>query len=98
MGEVHLGYEESLKRYVAIKILPQFLRQDPELVERFFREAQAVAKLKHPGIIGIYYFGEDKGKYFFAMEYVDGIDLEDYVRLHHLRHKWLYYRHPFYLK
>jgi serine/threonine protein kinase len=79
MGEVHLGYEESLRRYVAIKILPQFLRQDPELVERFFREAQAVAKLKHPGIVGIYYFGEDKGKYFFAMEYVDGIDLEDYV-------------------
>lgn len=79
MGEVHLGYEESLRRYVAIKILPQFLRQDPELVERFFREAQAVAKLKHPGIVGIYYFGEDKGKYFFAMEYVEGINLEDYV-------------------
>jgi serine/threonine protein kinase len=67
MGEVYLGYEVSLKRYVAIKTLPSYIRPDPKLIERFFREAQAVAALKHPNIINIYYFGEEKEKYFFAM-------------------------------
>lgn len=87
MGKVYLGFEETLNRYVAIKILHEdFLRQtrpdEPALkaIERFKREARAAAHLSHPGIVNIYYAGEDKGIVFFAMEYVEGQTVREMVK------------------
>src|SRR5262249_17370289 len=75
MGEVYLGYEKALDRWVAIKVLPAKLARDSDLIRRFRAEATAAAKLVHPNIIQIYYIGEDAGHHFFAMQFVDGVSL-----------------------
>jgi serine/threonine protein kinase len=75
MGEVYLGYERSLDRWVAIKVLPARFARDRDLVRRFRSEATAAAKLIHPNIIQIYYIGEDTGHHFFAMQHVEGMSL-----------------------
>ena len=75
MGVVYLAHEESLNRYVAIKVLGEQLSDDPSFVTRFTREAQAVAALSHPNIIQIFFIGEDGGRHFFVMEYVKGKSL-----------------------
>src|SRR5262249_37663528 len=59
MGEVYLGYERSLDRWVAIKVLPAQFARERELVRRFHAEAASAAKLIHPNIIQIYFIGED---------------------------------------
>ncbi|MGH9381958.1 MAG: protein kinase domain-containing protein [Thermoanaerobaculia bacterium] len=76
MGVVYKGYEESLSRFVAIKVLGEHLTRDPLFVKRFQREAQAAARISHPHIVPIYYVGEDAGRHFFAMEYLTGGSLE----------------------
>lgn len=79
MGAVYRGRQASLDRHVAIKLLPGALAKDGAehyFVERFFLEAQALAKLNHPGIVTVHDFGKlDGGHLFFVMEHVDGIDL-----------------------
>ena len=75
MGEVYLGYERSLDRWVAIKVLPARFARDSDLVRRFRSEATAAAKLIHPNIIQIYFIGEDAGHHFFAMQHVEGMSL-----------------------
>jgi hypothetical protein len=75
MGVVYLAHEESLNRYVAIKVLGEQLSGDPTFVARFTREAQAVAALSHPNIIQIFFIGEDNGRHYFVMEYVKGKSL-----------------------
>lgn len=82
MGVVYKGYEESLSRYVAIKVLGDQLTRDPQFVKRFHREAQAAAGLSHPHVIPIYFVGEDQGRHFFAMEFVTGGSLEQELRKH----------------
>jgi serine/threonine protein kinase/WD40 repeat protein len=79
MGEVYLGYESSLDRRVAIKVLPADLARDPDLVRRFRAEATAAARLIHPNIIQIYFIGEDDGHHFFAMQHVEGMSLAQYL-------------------
>ncbi|MGE5192925.1 MAG: protein kinase domain-containing protein, partial [Deltaproteobacteria bacterium] len=79
MGEVYVGYESSLDRRVAIKVLPAELARDPDLVRRFRAEAAAAARLIHPNIIQIYFIGEDGGHHFFAMQYVDGMSLAQFL-------------------
>lgn len=76
MGVVYKGYEESLSRFVAIKVLGEHLTRDPQFVKRFQREAQAAARISHPHIVPIYYVGEDAGRHYFAMEYLTGGSLE----------------------
>ena len=76
MAVVYLGRQPSLNRVVAIKVLPPEFASDPELVERFWRESQSVASLNHPNIIQIIDRGQEKGQYYFVMEYVDGQSLE----------------------
>lgn len=76
MGVVYKGYEESLSRFVAIKVLAEHLTRDPQFVKRFQREAQAAARISHPHIVPIYYVGEDGGRHYFAMEYLTGGSLE----------------------
>jgi len=72
MGAVYRAYQISLDRDVAIKILPKRLAQDPAYVERFHVEAQAAAKIRHPGIVQVYDAGEHEENYYFVMEYIDG--------------------------
>ncbi len=80
MGIVVKGYDEMLQRTVAIKILSPHLAQDETTVARFLSEARAAASLQHPNIITIYEAGEDKGLYYFVMEFVNGKDLATVLR------------------
>jgi len=80
MGVVYKAHEESLNRFVAIKVLSEQLASDPTFVARFVREAQAAAGLNHPNIIQIFYIGEEEGQHYFVMEYVSGKSLHAIVR------------------
>ncbi len=75
MGVVFRGYEPELDRDVAVKCLLGHLSLDEAQVERFRREAQAVARLHHPSIVPIHFVGQDRGHHFFAMEFLPGPDL-----------------------
>lgn len=76
MGTVYKGFQASLNRIVAIKILPPQFVRDPERVERFHREAQAVALLSHPNIVQIIDKGREGDLMYFVMEYIDGSSLD----------------------
>ena len=80
MGIVYKAHEESLNRFVAIKILGEHLTEDPAHVERFRREAQSAASLNHPNIVQIYGVNEDEGQHYFVMEYVSGQSLQQIIR------------------
>ena len=75
MGVVYKGYESSLGRYVAIKVLSAAMAHDKVFVERFLREARAMATLNDAHIIQIYFIGQDEEQTFFVMEYIDGESL-----------------------
>jgi len=75
MGVVYKGYEGSLGRYVAIKVLADSLAHDEGVKERFLREARSMAALNDPHIIQIYYIGDDDGQTYFVMEFVEGESL-----------------------
>jgi serine/threonine protein kinase len=79
MAEVYRGYHANLDREVAIKVLHAFLADDPEFKSRFEREAQNVAKLKHPNIVQVYDFEYDSDgeSYYMVMELVGGPTLKD---------------------
>src|SRR5690349_21449896 len=76
MGAVYLGWDTSLERPVALKVLSAEICCDPELLERFVREARAQARIRHANVTQIYFIGEDAGTNFFAMEYVEGSPLD----------------------
>lgn len=77
MGMVFLAEQESLDRMVALKVIrPEYLHS-PTAIERFHREARALAKLQHPNIVTIYGFGEHQGSHFIAMELVPGQSLRE---------------------
>jgi serine/threonine protein kinase len=75
MGAVYKARQKELDRIVALKVLPREIGDAPGFAERFAREARALAKLNHPGIVTLYEFGKADGLYFFLMEYVDGLNL-----------------------
>jgi uncharacterized RDD family membrane protein YckC len=75
MGQVYRARDVSLERDVALKVISEELGDRPALIERFVREARAQAKLNHPHIVSIYYIGRGHGRYFFAMELVEGESL-----------------------
>ncbi len=77
MAVVYKGYQENLNRYVAIKVLRKELSADRKFIARFRREALAVAKLSHPNILHIHDANLAHGRYYIAMEYVDGGTLKD---------------------
>ncbi len=83
MGVVFKAWQRSLSRTVALKVLPPSLTLTSRQIERFLREARAVAKLQHRGIAVVLTVGESEGTYYFAMELVDGHDLS--VELTRLR-------------
>ena len=80
MGVVYRGYEPSLARYVAIKELSPSLAGEPQVVERFLREARSMAVLNDPHIIQIYSIGLDGDQPFFVMEFVDGISVASLIQ------------------
>ncbi len=82
MGCVYKAFDTALHRPVAIKELAPQLAQQKELVERFLREARLVAQLNHENICDIYYLGMDKekGAPFYAMEFVDGENVEELLQ------------------
>ena len=75
MGTVYEATDERLNRHVVVKVLKEGLSQDASFVERFRREARAVAALSHPNIASVYDSGEDAGRHFMVMELVKGRDL-----------------------
>jgi len=79
MGEVYLARDTQLDRLVAVKILPAQIALDQQRLHRFLQEARAAAALSHPNIAHIYEIGEADGGYFIAMEYVEGLPLEQKI-------------------
>ncbi len=80
MAVVYKGYQESLNRYVAIKILREELAHDAEFINRFRREALAIANLNHPNILHVYDAGVAYGHYYLVMDYAEGGSLQDLLR------------------
>src|SRR5438552_4123303 len=76
MGEVYLAQDTRLGRKVAIKFLPECLAADERARKRLVREAQAAAKLEHPNICAIHEVGEENGRSFIVMQYVEGETLD----------------------
>jgi serine/threonine-protein kinase len=77
MAEVYKGYQPSLDRYVALKILTPRSSTDAAFAERFQREATAIAKLRHPNIVQVYDFGTAEGLTYMVMELIGGPTLRD---------------------
>jgi serine/threonine protein kinase len=80
MGIVYKARQPRLDRFVALKILPAEAGHDPAFAERFAREARALAKLTHPGIVTVHDFGESGGRFYLLMEFVDGVNLRHLLR------------------
>jgi serine/threonine protein kinase len=80
MGAVYKVRQKDLDRIVAVKILPPAIGQSPEFFARFIREAKALAKLNHPGIVTLHEFGQQDGLYFILMEFVDGVNLAQLMK------------------
>ncbi len=80
MGTVYKARDEELQRTVALKVLSPELARNEILVERFRREARHAARLTHRNIVTLYECGQADGLHFLAMEYIEGIDLSEYIR------------------
>lgn len=80
MATVYKAYEAATDRYVALKVLPQHYAQDPKFVQRFKREARALAKLEHIHILPIFGYGEEEGIAFLVMRYMPTGTLSDKIK------------------
>ncbi len=93
MAEVWKGFDPQLKRYVAIKFMHTNLRSDPDFMNRFLREGQAIAALRHPTTVQVYDFqvgsSEDENPTaYMVMDYIEGPTLADYIRSTSYAHKF----------
>ena len=80
MANVYLAWDTILEREVAVKVLRGDLADDEKFVRRFQREANSASSLRHPNIVEMYDVGEDNGKYFIVMEYVNGKTLKSLIK------------------
>jgi eukaryotic-like serine/threonine-protein kinase len=79
MGEVYLAEQQSLKRKVALKVLKPELAGNAASLQRFEAEAKAVARATHANIVQVYAIGEGEGVHYMALEYVEGLNLREYL-------------------
>ena len=79
MGEVYRATDTRLGRDVALKVLPPEMASSPERLERFQREARALAALDHPGVVSVYSVEEAEGIHFLTMQLVEGQPLDRVV-------------------
>jgi len=87
MGVVYKARQKTLNRLVALKLLAPERVDDPQFATRFEKEAQALATLNHPHIVGVYDFGQAGGFYYLLMEFVDGVNLRQLLQTKHLTPK-----------
>ncbi len=80
MSTVYRAFDETLERQVAIKLMNREVTSDSDQLERFRREARAVAQLSHPHIVGVIDAGEDEGRPYIVFEYVEGETLKERIR------------------
>lgn len=89
MGTVFLATEPALERYVAIKVLRPEYSSNPSYVQFFQEEARAVAAIRHPNIVPIFYIGQEGDVVFFSMAYIEGETFDDYIE----QKKWFDEQH-----
>lgn len=82
MANVYLAEDIILNQKVAVKILRQDLQKDPQTIQRFQREAMSTSELSHPHIVSILDVGSDHNEHYLVMEYVNGMDLKEYIKEH----------------
>jgi serine/threonine-protein kinase len=82
MGDIYKAIQNPLNRIVALKVLPPHFVRDEEFAKRFEIEARAISLLQHQNIVSIYEYGEEEGYRFFAMQFVDGMDLSQLIEGH----------------
>ncbi len=79
MSTVYLARDETLERWVAAKVLHREISDQPDQIERFRREARAVAQVSHPNVVAVIDAGEDGGRPYIVFEYVDGETLKERI-------------------
>src|SRR5882762_7958163 len=80
MSTVYLARDTTLDRSVAVKVMHREMSEQPEQLERFRREARAVAKLSHPNVVAVIDAGEDGGHPYIVFEYVEGENLKQRIK------------------
>src|SRR6185436_14813199 len=79
MGTIFKAHDPVLDRFVAVKVISTEIEITDELRARFFREAQACARLSHPNIVTVYAMGDEDGQLFIVMELLEGEDLKHLI-------------------
>jgi len=88
MGDVYRAHDAKLNRDVAVKTMAELYASDDQLVQRFQREARSAAALNHPNVVTVFDFGSEQGKFYLAMELLDGADLKELIASRTLNDLW----------
>ena len=80
MGVTYKAFDRNLHSIVVIKVINPRYVSDPLTRRRFLKEAQAMARIRHPNVANVFHFGETEQDVFYAMEFCDGPNLDEFVR------------------